>query len=202
MNLINKIYQYHKEWVAMVQALGGGLYSEDIVQEAYIKIDKYNYQNRMFKKGKISKGYMFFILRSIFINYIKQANKIRKVDINTLYDITDKTWFCDVSNHTGNYRNLKENVDDILYKSEDIIKEYAYGKICNKIDEEIDTWHWYDKKIFEVYRDTPLSIRGMAKETNISSVNIFHTLKKGKNIIRDKFEEDYEDFKNGDYDLI
>ena len=42
----------------------------------------------------------------------------------------------------------------------------------------------------------------MAKETNISSVNIFHTLKKGKNIIRDKFEEDYEDYKNGDYDLI
>ena len=68
MNLINKIYQYHKEWIAMVEALGGGLYSEDIVQEAYIKIDKYNYQNRMFKKGKISKGYMFFILRSIFIN--------------------------------------------------------------------------------------------------------------------------------------
>ena len=29
-----------------------------------------------------------------------------------------------------------------------------------------------------------------------------HTLKKGKNIIKDKFKEDYEDFKNGDYDLI
>ena len=42
----------------------------------------------------------------------------------------------------------------------------------------------------------------MAKETDISFVNIFHTLKKGKNIINKKFAEDYEDFKNQDYDLI
>jgi hypothetical protein len=42
----------------------------------------------------------------------------------------------------------------------------------------------------------------MSGETNISSTNIFHTLKKGKNIIKDKFLEDYQDYKNGDYDLI
>ena len=42
----------------------------------------------------------------------------------------------------------------------------------------------------------------MARETEISSVNIFHTLKKGKNIMNQKFAEDYEDFKNGDFDLI
>jgi hypothetical protein len=42
----------------------------------------------------------------------------------------------------------------------------------------------------------------MAKDTKISFVNIFHTLKKGKNIMKDKFGEDYEDYKNEDYDLI
>ena len=202
MNWLNRISKYHKEWIDIVERLGGGLYSEDIVQEAYIKIVKYNYGSRIVNNGKVSKGYMFFVLRSIFINYIKESNKIRKVDIDTLYGLTNKSWFCDVSNNSHNFRNLKENQEKAQYNSQEIIKEYAYGKICNKIDKEINTWHWYDKKIFQVYRDTPLTIRGMAKETKISTVNIFHTLKKGKKIIKEKFKEDYEDYKNGDYDLI
>jgi len=202
MNWIKKVCVYHKEWISMVVSLGGGNYSEDIVQEAYIKLDKYNCEDKIIQNNKVSKGYMFFVLRSLFINYIKQANKIRKIDIDKLYDLSDRTWFCDVSNNTNNYRNLKENQDKVHYNSEDVSKEIAYGKICNKIDKEINTWHWYDKKIFQVYRDTPLSIRGMAEETNISTTNIFHTLKKGKKIINKKFLEDYQDYKNGDYDLI
>jgi len=187
MNLINKIYKHHKEWVAMVEALGGGLYSQDIVQEAYIKINKYNYENRMFKKGKISKGYMYFVLRSIFINYIKAKNKIRTVQIEKFFRDEDYIEIKDLEKFTI--------IDTIT-------EEIAYGRLCNKMDLEVNDWHWYDKKIFELYRDTPLSIRGMAKETDISSVNIFHTLKKGKNIMNQKFAEDYEDFKNGDFDLI
>ena len=42
----------------------------------------------------------------------------------------------------------------------------------------------------------------MAKETGISFVNIFHTLKKGKQTMRDKFNEDYEDYINGDFNQI
>jgi hypothetical protein len=70
------------------------------------------------------------------------------------------------------------------------------------MDNELDDLHWYDKRIFEIYRDTPLSIRGMAKETKISFVNIFHTLKKVKLIMKDKFQEDYEDYLFGDYDRL
>ena len=202
MNWINKVCVYHKEWIQMVISLGGGNYSEDIVQEAYIKLNKYNCEDKIIQNNKVSKGYMFFVLRSLFINYIKQANKIKKINIENLYDLTDKTWFCDVSNNSHSFRNIKENQEKVHYNSEDVTKEIAYGKICNKIDTEINTWHWYDKKIFQVYRDTPLSIRGMAEETNISTTNIFHTLKKGKNIINKKFLEDYQDYKNGDYDLI
>mgnify|MGYP003678299274 CR=1 FL=1 len=201
MNWTTKIYKYHKEWVAMVQALGGGSYSEDIVQEAYIKLDKYNCEHKIINKGKISKGYMFFVLRSIFINYINQSNKIRKINIDGLVKLN---YSKESTSYNCNIKEIKEKFGEIHQKglSEEVIKEQAFGKICNKMDEEISTWHWYDKKIFELYRDTPLSIRGLAKETEISSVNIFHTLKKGKAIMKEKFAEDYEDYKNGDYDLI
>ena len=204
MNWITKVYRYHKEWVEIVTNLGGGSYSEDIVMEAYIKLDKYNCEHKVINNGKVSKGYMFFVLRSIFITYIKQSNKVRKINIDVLYNLSGKTWFIDESNNNHKTRELKDKTKEIQQDvvSEDIIRERAYGRICDKIDKELESWHWYDKKIFELYRDTPLSIRGMAKETDISFVNIFHTLKKGKNIINKKFAEDYEDFKNEDYDLI
>tara|TARA_R110002126_G_scaffold119709_3_gene260752 strand:+ start:130 stop:735 length:606 start_codon:yes stop_codon:yes gene_type:complete len=201
MNWITKVYRYHKEWVEIVTNLGGGSYSEDIVMEAYIKLDKYNCEHKIINNGKVSKGYMFFVLRSIFITYIKQSNKVRKVNIDELVKLNYSN---ESSSYNSNVKELKQKFGEIHQKgiSEDIIRETAYGRICDKIDKELESWHWYDKKIFELYRDTPLSIRGMAKETDISFVNIFHTLKKGKNIINKKFAEDYEDFKNEDYDLI
>ena len=201
MNWITKVYRYHKEWVQIVTNLGGGSYSEDIVMEAYIKLDKYNCEHKVINNGKVSKGYMFFVLRSIFITYIKQSNKVRKINIDAVVKLN---YSKESSSYNCNIKELKEKFGEIHEKgiSEDIIREKAYGRICDKIDKELESWHWYDKKIFELYRDTPLSIRGMAKETDISFVNIFHTLKKGKNIINKKFAEDYQDFKNEDYDLI
>ena len=187
MNWISKIYKYHKEWVAMVKSLGGGMYSEDIVSEAYIKLDKYNCEHKIIRKGKISKGYMYFVLRSIFINYIKAKNKIRTVQIEKFYRDSDFMEIKDLEKFTT---------------TDTITEEIAFGRLCNKMDIEVDNWHWYDKKIYELYRDSDLTIRAMAKETNISTTNIFYTLKKGKQIMHDKFAEDYEDLKNGDYDLI
>ena len=47
-----------------------------------------------------------------------------------------------------------------------------------------------------------MSIRKIAEETNISWVSIFNTLKKCKQELKELFKEDYEDFKNNDYDRI
>jgi len=83
-----------------------------------------------------------------------------------------------------------------------IEKEKAFWKLCQKMDKHLDSFHWYDKKIFEIYRDSGMSIRKMAKETQISWVNIFHTLKKVKTEMREKFGEDWLDYLNEDYERI
>ena len=70
------------------------------------------------------------------------------------------------------------------------------------IDDHIDEWRWYEKKLFTLYRDSDLSIRGIAKETNISWVSIFNTLKNAKHELKEKFQEDYDDLKNKDYERI
>ena len=70
------------------------------------------------------------------------------------------------------------------------------------IDEHIEDWRWYERRLFQLYRDSGLSIRGIAKETNISWVSIFNTLKNAKHELKQKFQDDWSDLKNKDYERI
>ena len=166
MKWITKVFRYHKEWVHIVESLGGKSYSEDIVMESYIKLEKYNCENKIINKGKVSKGYMFFVLRSVFVTYMKTNKGVYKEQIESFLFES-----CDVKEI--DIRLLEKFTED-----NSLDREEGYNSLITKMDNEMNNWHWYDKRIFEIYRDTPLSIRGIAKETNISWVNIFHTLKR------------------------
>jgi hypothetical protein len=89
-----------------------------------------------------------------------------------------------------------------LFDDSNIEEHNAYNDICLMIDEEIDNWHWYDKKLFKLYRDTDLSMRDIASETNISLISIFHSIKNYKEILKNKFEKDYQDYITNDYNNI
>ncbi len=89
-----------------------------------------------------------------------------------------------------------------LEYNDKIQQEEAYNKFCELIDDYIQDWHWYDQKLFKLYRDTDMSIRKIAAETGISFVSIFNTLKKCKLDLKNKFGDDYEDYLNADYERI
>ncbi len=182
------VAEYHSEWLNIMQNLGGGSYSEDLVQKSYLKLHKYNCADKVIQNGKVSKGYMFFVLRSVFLRYKRDNKGIYKKQIESFL-------------FEGNDVHEIEHIEKFT-QVDTQEKELAFGKICSKMDSELDNWYWYDKRIFELYRDTSMSIRGIGKETKISFVNIFHTLKRGKQIMREKFSEDYEDYINGDYNKI
>ena len=191
---LSQVALYHDLWLQIATGLGAGDYAPDIIQEAYIKLEKYNCKDKILIDNKVSKGYMFFVIRSLFMNYVKAKSKIRKVDL----DYKHKKAELKDGHHGAMYGRIAFD----LTSDDNLDKEIAFGKLCNKMDKELESLHWYDRRIFEIYRDTPLSIRGMSKETKISFVNIFHTLKKVKQVMRDKFQEDYEDFLLGDYERI
>ena len=168
----------HKEWVRIVKALGEYDYAEDIVQESYIALSKYSSEEKIIRNGSVNRGYMYFTLRSLTFQFYNKKKKINKVSLdNDIYNIEIPS---------------KDNLED---------KE-AFEKVCNLIDKETESWHWYDKKLFNLYKDTDLSIRKIAAETHISWVSIFNTLKNCKQKIKDKHLEDYTDYKNQDYDKI
>lgn len=173
-----KVAKKHKLWISIVNSFGEYNYAEDIVQEMYITLDKYANEEKIIKNNIVSDGYCFFTLRSLYWQYYKTKNKTKKIRIDD----------------TENFMQIPDNSE--------MDEQIAFNKITNLIDKHIENWRWYDKSLFKLYRDTDMSIRKIAKETNISWVSIFNTLKKCKKEIKDKFGEDYLDYINKDYDRI
>jgi len=175
---LGKVAERHREWIAIVKSFGEYDYAEDLVQEMYLTIYKYADENKVIRNGVVSRGYVYFTLRSLYYQYYNSKKKITKVSLD------DEEFTIQIPNDSQ--------------KDEQV----AFHKICTMIDDHIDGWRWYENKLFKLYRDSDLSIRGIAAETNISWVSIFNTLKNAKQEIKDKFQEDWEDFKNKDYDRI
>jgi DNA-directed RNA polymerase specialized sigma24 family protein len=171
-----KVAQHHDEWVKVIHTFGEYDYAEDIVQESYIALYKYADADKLLDVyGEVRKGYMYFTLRSLFYQYYNKKKKVNKVNFDDQWELFDDS-------------NIEEHK--------------AYNDICLLIDEEIKNWDWYDRKLFKLYRDTDLSMRDIAKETNISLISIFNSIKNYKIILKDKFQKDYTDYVENDYNLI
>jgi DNA-directed RNA polymerase specialized sigma24 family protein len=171
-----KVAQHHDEWVKVIHTFGEYDYAEDIVQESYIALYKYADADKLLDaQGEVRKGYMYFTLRSLFYQYYNKKKKVNKVNFDDQWELFDDS-------------NIEEHK--------------AYNDICLLIDEEIKNWDWYDRKLFKLYRDTDLSMRDIAKETNISLISIFNSIKNYKIILKEKFEKDYQDYITNDYNMM
>jgi DNA-directed RNA polymerase specialized sigma24 family protein len=173
---IESVAKHHKEWIEVIHKLGEIDYAEDIVQESYIALMKYASADKVLDaNGEVRKGYVYFTLRSLYYQFYNKKKKINKVSFDGCWELFDDS-------------NVEEHK--------------AYNDICLMIDEEIDNWHWYDRKLFKLYRDTDMSMRDIAGETNISLISIFHSIKNYKEILSTKFQKDYQDYINNDYNQI
>lgn len=172
------VAKQHNTWVGIVKSFGEYMYCDDLVQEMYITLSKYADPNKIIVNGKVSRGYIFFTLKSLYYQFYNKKKKIHKVSIDDnkqLLQIAD-------------YDNVEENE--------------AFHKICMLVDEVTEDWHWYDKKLWKLYSLTDMSIRKLAEETKISWVSIFNSLKALKLDLKEKLQEDYIDYKLKDYEYI
>ncbi len=58
----------------------------------------------------------------------------------------------------------------------------------NKIDEIVNTFYWFDKKLFNLYRTKHKTIRSLSKATRISHVVVHRTIAKCKKKIKEKLK--------------
>jgi len=176
----------HKGYVNLVRSWGEVEFAEDIVQEMYLKLLQYTTADKIIKDGKANQSYIWFTLRTMFADFQKNKKRIEKVRIGEDFDIED------------------ENTDYTYFE--------ALENLLGKIQEEKDSWHWYDKMLFNLYMENKdashnrngkgLSMRQLSKETNISLISIFQTIKNCKERMNDNVLEDYIDFLNSDYEWL
>lgn len=169
----------HREWVDMARAVGcPEPYAEDVVQEVYIRLFKYRdniYDKLILPDDEVNTFYMFVSIRNMVRTMMKAE---------------------------GVYINYEEFYYEEADGSADMQMEEAFSKLIVKMRNEANSWGRYHSKLFNVYYMTDFSMRDIADGTGISLTHIYNNLKTYKQIIIDKYKEDYEDFKNKDYDKL
>lgn len=169
MGILERVAQYHEYLVELAEVFADD-FAEDIVQEFYLLLHKYKVtEEQMFTNGKLNRGYCFIIIRNIYFQIYNVKKRIIKLELND---------------------EVYNMVDDF-----DLEKELDWHNFRTKAELEVNNWDWYDKKLFTIYRDSNISIRGLAKETGISFVSIFHSLKKQKEKLKQLLKEDYDNLK-------
>jgi RNA polymerase sigma factor (sigma-70 family) len=168
--------KHHKEWVNIVRSFGEAHFAEDIVQEMYLRIYDSNSGEKSIIKDEPNRAFIWVVLKNTFITYEKQKNRIQKVDIDEL-----------------KYLSVDE---------EEPQKHECITKIDEKIQSELSKWYTYDRELFKLHVLKSKSMREISNGANISLSSIFNTLKNCKNRLKEKVGEDYQDYKNAEYDRI
>tara|TARA_A100001391_G_scaffold202080_1_gene190704 strand:- start:1619 stop:2188 length:570 start_codon:yes stop_codon:yes gene_type:complete len=184
--MLELLSKNHSTWIAMGLSIGIPKHLvEDFVHELYLRFNKYikDVKKIMYNETEVNKFYVYVTLKNLWTDYSKAKGKhkiIRLDDYEVTYEIVD--------GESENYNYAKHSAEE---------------KIINKIKSEVENWeHWYDRKLFKIYYETDISMRKLAKETNISVTSIFNSCKNYKEMIQSKFGEDFEDYLNGDFHLI
>jgi len=186
MNLLERAAKHHSLWCNMVSKLGcNKSMVEDVVQDMYIKIHTQQQKGKNIFYGKdVNKFYIWMVLRSIYIDYLRNENK---------------SVFCGF--------NDTESLDNILSNHEDDSTHYVHDNdydlynLYNDIQKEIDSWDEkglfpYNKTVFTAYMETSVSLRQLAKDTNVSLSSIVNTISKGKEKLKEKFGSDISSYFN------
>lgn len=171
----------HKMWLKMLIDMGCSVYvAEDIVQSMYLRLHKYikDPKKIMYKDDEVNRFFVYVTLKNMYISHKKS-----------------KFLFFEI-------REDEYQTDDLLNIEYNAEMDDAFFRFISKIEDEMKTWHRYDRILSEQYFKTEYSLRDISKGTGISLTSIFNSIRSNKKIIKQKFSEDWQDFKNGDYNLI
>ena len=149
--MLSKIYKNHNKWLNIVKKLGGGDYSEDIVQEMYLKLSKIEL------KEQTIDTFVYYVLRNMTFDLHRKKSNIFKVDLEDCV-------FLEYLEDQG-----KEELETIY----------------ERIEDEVEDWHWYDQKLFNLHIVEGMSMRKISRETGISVSSIFKTIKSCKKRLRE-----------------
>ena len=158
----------HDEWIRMAMSFGSDRdTAQDLVQDMYLRMYKYveNPERIMYNEDEVNTYFVFVVLRNLFISSQKSMS------FDQLEDIDGE-------------------IEEPNYESEN-----AYNRLLDELWEEVESWHWYDTKLFKLYHNTDMTIKRISEETKISERSIWNTLDNGRKRIQANRKEAYEAWK-------
>lgn len=187
--IIDVLSKRHNEWIKMAQSFK--LSKDDaneIVQEMYLRLHDYtrDVNKIMYSKKEVNTFYIYITLRNLYYSGFTNYGKSPKSKKMILFSEIDTDDFDALINR------ISEDYDEI---NDDLMKKINLDVLCDKIDEVIEDWYWYDKKLTKLYLNTDMSMRDISKETKISLSSIFNTLTNAKEKIRQKVGQEYKKYK-------
>ena len=181
MDWLSDASKSHKEYVRYVKKMGFTSHAEDLVQEMYLRLHKYEHAIKFNKDGSIPKSYIYRILYNLFIDYKKSSNKFKFVEIS--------------------------ECKEIKHESADIDRIMAFDKVVNSVEEGIEkldppSKYPYNKELLSLYIESGMSMRQISSLTGISKTSIHWTIKNCREQIKEDVGETLQDYINQDYERI
>jgi RNA polymerase sigma factor (sigma-70 family) len=151
---LNLAYKKHKQWISIVNSFGcNPAFSEDIVQEVYIKLDRLLDNGLDATYGnEVNYFYIYKQLRGTYLNFIKKKNKINMQYIE------------EIGTPEKELEESQEEKYDIL-------------QLMKNLDKELEKLYWYDRKVFEIIMGGK-KITELSRESNISYASLYNTFRK------------------------
>ena len=145
--------------------------SGDLVQMMFVKLldieRKEGGLSRITYKDEINTYFCYRILFTLFLDYKRQKNRHDNIFVN----IDD----------------VKDSIDLEYDPNESLEAEVDYYERQSELLEEVDATelHWYDAQLLKEYGTSDKSLRQLAKETGISTMSIFNTIKNARQQIKE-----------------
>lgn len=185
-NILDILANKHNEWIKMAKSFKlNNNDANELVQEMYLRMYDYTKDvNRiMYNEKEINTFYIYITLRNL---YYSKCSSYKRKNIKVFTDIDQEKYNYIINNIAYNEDEINKNYN----------KKVDLEALYDKIDEIIDDWYWYDKKLTKLYLSTNMSMRDISKETKISLSSIFNTLTNAKEKIRQESKEEYKKYKS------
>ena len=164
----------HDDWLRIVKSFGcNETTAQDIVQEMYIKIQKLIDKGGdiMYNDDEINHFYVFRTLRSMFIDLTRKESKVKFISID------------DEEFNDADIKNILKELQVNEFNEYDNIEKYR-----TEVDNELESLHWYDKKIYN-HIQSGESIKSLSDKTKISYYSIYNTYTNVKKYLHNKIFE-------------
>ena len=166
--ILKLLAKRNDEWIRMAMSFGADLdAAQDLVQDMYLRMYKYveNPERIMYNEDEVNTYFVFVVLRNLFISSQKSMS----------FEMLEE---------------IDGEMEEPNYDSEN-----AYNRLLDELWDEVESWHWYDTKLFKLYHNTDMTIKKISEETKISERSIWNTLDNGRKRIQANRGEDYQAWK-------